>query len=50
MIFQKINPTEIFENLLNLKQITFEVTDACNLKCNYCGYGDMYFGYDKSES
>ncbi len=50
MIFRKINPTEIYENLLNLKQITFEVTDACNLKCNYCGYGDMYFGYDKRES
>lgn len=50
MIFRKICSTDIYENLLNLKQITFEITDACNLKCNYCGYGDMYFGYDKRES
>lgn len=45
--FRDITPKEIESNLLNLKQLTFEVTDACNLKCRYCGYGDMYFGYDK---
>jgi len=28
----------------------FEVTDACNLKCKYCAYGDLYFGYDKREN
>lgn len=32
--------------LANLKQITFEVTDACNLKCKYCGYGELYGDYD----
>jgi molybdenum cofactor biosynthesis enzyme MoaA len=26
----------------NLSQITFEVTDACNFKCKYCGYGELY--------
>lgn len=30
----------------NLEQIVFEVTDACNLKCKYCGYGEMYNDYD----
>lgn len=29
------------------RQIVFEVTDACNLKCKYCGYGEFYSGYDK---
>jgi len=33
--------------LANTDQISFEVTDACNLKCYYCGYGELYCGYDK---
>lgn len=32
--------------LANTPQITFEVTDACNLKCKYCGYGELYSDYD----
>lgn len=36
----------IKSQLANLKQITFEVTDACNLKCRYCGYGELYNDYD----
>ncbi|MCI1779104.1 MAG: radical SAM peptide maturase [Bacteroidales bacterium] len=48
--FREVTASEIRDNLLNLKHITFEVTDACNLKCKYCGYGDMYYGYDKRES
>lgn len=36
----------IERNLVNLPQLTFEVTDACNLNCKYCGYGDFYEGYD----
>jgi Arylsulfatase regulator (Fe-S oxidoreductase) len=45
--FVKINPIEIEKNLANLPQITFEVTDACNLKCKYCGYGEFYDDYDE---
>jgi uncharacterized protein len=48
--FREISATEIENNLLNLKQLTFEVTDTCNLQCKYCGYGDLYYGYDKRES
>ena len=33
--------------LSNLSQITFEVTDACNLRCKYCAYGELYEDYDK---
>lgn len=31
-----------FKSLVNLKQLIFEVTTACNLKCEYCGYGNLY--------
>ena len=48
--FRDIKPDEIENNLVNLRQLVFEVTDACNLKCKYCGYGDLYYGYDKRES
>jgi uncharacterized protein len=36
--------------LANMRQLTFEVTDACNLKCKYCGYGEFYNDYDKREN
>lgn len=48
--FRLVSSSEIEDNLLNLKQLTFEVTDACNLQCKYCGYGDLYFGYDKRDA
>lgn len=28
----------------------FEVTDACNLRCKYCGYSELYEGYDEREN
>lgn len=39
----------IRQQLLNLRQLVFEVTDSCNLKCKYCGYGEFYCSYDKRE-
>ena len=45
-----ITPEDIQYQLANLRQITFEVTDACNLKCRYCGYGEFYNDYDKREN
>lgn len=41
-----INPEIIAFQLRNLRQIVFEVTDSCNLKCKYCGYGEFYGNYD----
>jgi len=38
---------DIRYNLINLKQLVFEVTDACNLRCKYCGYAEFYGGGDK---
>ena len=45
-----INSKDILRNILNLKQLTFEVTDNCNLKCKYCGYGELYSWYDAREA
>lgn len=39
---RRICEKDIMRNLINLRQLTFEVTDDCNLCCKYCGYGDMY--------
>ena len=36
----------IIKQLSNLSHLTLEVTDACNLNCEYCGYGSMYSDHD----
>jgi uncharacterized protein len=43
--FIRINSSNIQKWLANTDQIVFEVTDSCNLKCSYCGYGEFYFNY-----
>lgn len=47
MEYSYLNKEVILNNIINLSQLTFEVTDACNLKCKYCGYGDLYQGFDE---
>jgi uncharacterized protein len=47
---QYISADDIKYQLANLKQLTFEVTDACNLNCQYCAYGEFYNDYDKREN
>ena len=42
----KIDERIVRHNLINLKQIVFEVTEKCNLKCKYCGLSDLYQKYD----
>ncbi len=37
----------IRSQLRDVKQIVFGVTDSCNLKCKYCGYGEFYNDYDE---
>ena len=41
-----ITSNDIRSQLSNLKQLTFEVTDACNLNCKYCAYGELYNDFD----
>ncbi len=45
-----LNSDMIRQKLVNLSQVVFEVTDACNLKCKYCGYGELYNNYDERHS
>ncbi len=40
-----IKPEFIEFSLANCRQITFEVTERCNLNCKYCGYGHFYKVY-----
>jgi len=41
------NEDLVKRSLINTQQITFEVTDQCNLNCTYCGYGDFYSNHDE---
>ena len=38
------------QNMACLRQLLIEVTDKCNLKCKYCGYGEFYSNYDRRET
>ena len=41
---------DVFRGIANTPQITFEITDACNLRCEYCGYGKFYSDYDERKA
>lgn len=43
---EPFKPETIEYTLANSMQVTFEVTERCNLKCEYCGYGKFYSSYD----
>lgn len=45
--FGRITEATIERQLRTMTVLTFEVTDKCNLRCRYCGYGDVYSGYDQ---
>jgi len=46
--FKTVIPSDIIErNIENLRQLLIEVTDDCNLACEYCGYGKLYSNYDE---
>ena len=42
----RYSPEYLMHNLSNINQVIFEVTDNCNLACEYCGYGKFYDNYD----
>ena len=37
---------DIINSISNINHIVFEITDACNLQCKYCAYGELYDDYD----
>ena len=45
--FEYISSEQIISNLVLLKNLCFEVTDACNLACDYCVYRDLYGDHDE---
>ncbi len=49
-IMKDINPEMIGYYLANIKQITFEVTECCNLNCTYCTYNDLFLESEKREN
>jgi uncharacterized protein len=38
----QLTSTDIERFLTQSSHMTFEVTAACNLRCKYCGFGDLY--------
>ena len=39
---KRIKPEEVEQTFVCTPQITFEMTESCNLRCKYCGYGELY--------
>lgn len=46
----RISRQDVEMSLRRLSQIVFEMTTACNLRCEYCCYGDGYITYEKRKS
>lgn len=44
--FSLLSESQVEKGIANTEQIVFEVTDKCNLRCKYCGFGDLYDSYD----
>lgn len=36
---------DVEKGIIDCPQLTFEVTDACNLACDYCAYGKFYANF-----
>ena len=45
----RVTKEQVYSLLSNVRQVVFEVTDNCNLKCKYCAFGEYYENYDKRE-
>lgn len=39
---KKVDAKTIEENIANVKEVVFSVTNRCNMDCHYCGYGKLY--------
>ncbi len=48
MVSAVLTADDVKSVLANLRQITFELTDACNLKCAYCGFGQYYENLERT--
>jgi uncharacterized protein len=46
LIEWRIRPEDAEASIASTDQLLFETTDRCNMKCVYCGYGQLYENYD----
>jgi uncharacterized protein len=46
----RLTPQFIKKALINTRQLTFELTENCNLRCKYCGYGELYGDYGNRDN
>ncbi|GHV59216.1 radical SAM peptide maturase [Bacteroidia bacterium] len=44
--FGTVDESMVKESIVQSQQIVFETVDYCNLKCTYCGFGELYKGFD----
>lgn len=44
--FGTLDESMVKETIAQTPQITFEVTDFCNLNCSYCSFGELYEGFE----
>jgi uncharacterized protein len=42
VLAEGLSADQVRSALVNTRQITFEITDYCNLDCDYCTYGKFY--------
>ena len=45
--FRTLEESNVSDNIINTRQIVYEVTDSCNLTCTYCALGELYEGFDE---
>jgi uncharacterized protein len=45
--FRVLEESVVRDNIIHARQIVFETTDCCNLKCLYCAQGELYEGIDE---
>lgn len=46
----RLTADEVKSSLANSPILTFEITDRCNLQCEYCGFGKFYNDYDERKN
>jgi hypothetical protein len=46
IISREMTPEDVEQYVASTTQVTLELTEACNMDCRYCGYGELYGDYD----
>lgn len=47
-----LNENIVIKQLQDLKAISIEITENCNMRCTYCGHSDLYehYNYERSDN